>query len=367
MTSDSPNSFSILLVDDKMENLISLQRMLEGDNRCFHLATSGNEALKTVLRNNDIGLILLDVQMPEMDGFEVARLLQLNPKTRDISIIFVTAINKEEQNVIRGFTAGAVDYLSKPLDVNVTRAKVNVFEKLYFSRQELKNALAEKDKINKQLERFTYMVAHDLKSPLAGAISLLSMISEEDCVQQSPEMKDQMGTVLSATNHLTEMISAILDYARQNDTTETTETVDINLLITDISKLLFPPPNIRIVADGTLPVITAPRLKLQRIFQNLISNAIKYNDKANGLIAVGATDKGNFYEFYVKDNGPGMQQRDTDRVFRLFERLDYNGKEEGSGIGLNIFKMLVEEQGGKVWAESEPGQGSIFYFLWRKI
>lgn len=367
MTADPLDQFSILLVDDKMENLISLQRMLEGDNRCFYLATSGNEALKTVLRNSDIGLILLDVQMPEMDGFEVARLLQLNPRTRDIAIIFVTAINKEEQNVIRGFTAGAVDYLSKPLDVNVTRAKVNVFEKLYFSRKELKDAIAEKEKINKQLERFTYMVAHDLKSPLAGAISLLAMIREEECIQQSPEIKEQMSTVLSAANHLTEMIAAILDYARQNETNGITEMVDVNSLISDIARLLFPPPNIHIVAEGSLPVMMANRLKLQRIFQNLISNAIKYNDKPDGWIVIGVTDRDEFYEFYVKDNGPGMQQRDTDRVFRLFERLDDHAKEEGSGIGLNIFKMLVEEQGGKVWAESQPGQGSVFYFLWRKI
>lgn len=367
MTSELSQHFSILLVDDKMENLISLQRLLEAGNRCFYRATSGNEALKTVLRNNDIGLILLDVQMPEMDGFEVARLLQLNPKTRDIAIIFVTAINKEEQNVIRGFTTGAVDYLSKPLDVNVTRAKVNVFEKLYFSRLELKNAIAEKEKINKQLERFTYMVAHDLKSPLAGAISLLSMINEEDCIQRSPEIKDQMSTVLSATHHLTEMIIAILDYARQTDNADTMERVDVNQLITDIARLLFLPAHIRIHAEGLLPVVTTRRLKLQRVFQNLISNAIKYNDKKDGRIAVGVADQGEFYEFYVNDNGPGLQQRDTDRVFRLFERLDYHGEEEGSGIGLNIFKMLVEEQGGKVWVTSEPGQGSTFYFLWRKI
>ncbi|MBC9929690.1 sensor histidine kinase [Chitinophaga qingshengii] len=366
MINKLPPHFSILLVDDKMENLISLQRMLEGDNRRFYSATSGNEALKIVLRNNDIGLILLDVQMSEMDGFEVARLLQLNPKTRDIAIIFVTAINKDEQNVIRGFTTGAVDYLSKPLDVNVTRAKVNVFEKLYFSRLELKNVIAEKEKINKQLERFTYMVAHDLKSPLAGAISLLSMINEEDCIQQSPEIKDQMSTVLSATHHLTEMIVGILDDARQTNNADIAELVDVNLLITDITRLLFPPAHIRIHTEGPLPVVTARRLKLQRIFQNLLSNAIKYNDKTDGRIAVGVADQGEFYEFYVKDNGPGLQQRDTDRVFRLFERLDYHGDEEGSGIGLNIFKMLVEEQGGKVWVTSEPGQGSTFYFLWRK-
>ncbi|WP_212003384.1 ATP-binding protein [Chitinophaga sp. HK235] len=366
MTDEPQNSFTILLVDDKMENLISLQHMLEEDNRVFLQATSGNEALKMVLKNNHIGLILLDVQMPEMDGFEVARLLQLNPKTRDISIIFVTAINKEEQNVIRGFSAGAVDYLYKPLNVNVTRAKVNVFEKLYFSQQDLKQLIAEKEKINKQLERFMYIVAHDLKSPLAGAISLLSIMSEDENVQASPELKDYMDTVMGAARHLSAMITSILDYARRSDTESMEETVDVQLLITDVTRLLFPPAHIQIITRGTLPTVAANRLKLQQVFQNLISNAIKYNDKTTGLITVGAAEKEEFYEFYVKDNGPGMEKRDTDRVFRLFERLDYNREEEGTGIGLNIFKMLVEEQGGKVWVESEPGLGSTFYFQWRR-
>src|SRR3954464_482111 len=130
--------FTILLVDDRMENLLSLEQMLLAENRTFIQATSGNEALKQVLKNEDIGLIMLDVQMPDMDGFEVARLLKANPKTKDISIIFVTAINKDESYVLRGFEKGGVDYLSKPLDINVTRAKVDVFERLYFYQRELR-------------------------------------------------------------------------------------------------------------------------------------------------------------------------------------------------------------------------------------
>src|SRR5687768_16802138 len=106
--------FTILLVDDRPENLISLEEILQTDNRIFLKASSGNEALKILLKNPQIGLVLLDVQMPEMDGFEVARLIKMNPKTQDISIIFVTAISKEEQYVLKGFNEGAVDYLHKP-------------------------------------------------------------------------------------------------------------------------------------------------------------------------------------------------------------------------------------------------------------
>ena len=133
--------FTILLVDDRPENLISLEALLSGDGRRFIKANSGNEALRLVLKNEDIGLIMLDVQMPDMDGFEVARILKSNSKTKEISIIFVTAINKEERHVLQGFKEGAVDYLQKPLDVNVTLAKVDVFEKLYFYQHDLKTSL----------------------------------------------------------------------------------------------------------------------------------------------------------------------------------------------------------------------------------
>lgn len=361
-----PKTFTILLVDDKPENLVSLEHMLEGDNRVILKAGSGNDALKTVLRQDDIGLIMLDVQMPDMDGYEVARLLQTNPKTKDISIIFVTAINKDEQYVMRGFEEGAVDYLSKPLDVNVTRAKVSVFEKLYHYQYELKEAMIEKEKVNKQLERFMYVVAHDLKSPLSGAIGLLALINEDERIQNAPDLKEYMKIVLGATNHLTEMITSMLEYTRQSDVEQTIEEVNVHELVEQLSKLLFPPANIHIDTMGTLPVLHTNKLKLQQVFQNLISNAIKYNDKKEGMITIGGTDKGEFYEFYVKDNGPGVAKRDTDRIFRLFERLDNDGRGEGTGIGLNIFKLLVEEQGGKVWVDSQPGEGSTFYFLWRQ-
>lgn len=138
-TNNQLPEFLILLVDDRSENLISLEEILAQPGRRFLKANSGNEALKTVLKNEQIGLIMLDVQMPDMDGFEVARLLKSNTKSKDIAIIFVTAISKDEQYVLKGFEEGAVDYLQKPLDINVTRAKVNVFERLYHTQTRLKN------------------------------------------------------------------------------------------------------------------------------------------------------------------------------------------------------------------------------------
>src|SRR5690349_10971101 len=141
MGSETPQEkFTILIADDRIENIISLEEILRSENRNFLRAQSGNEALRQAIKNDNIGLIMLDIQMPGMDGFEVAKLLKGNSNTKNISIIFVTASNNEEQFILKGFEHGAVDYLQKPLNENLTKAKVNVFERLYFYQQGLKKA-----------------------------------------------------------------------------------------------------------------------------------------------------------------------------------------------------------------------------------
>lgn len=365
-----PEKFTILLVDDRPENLISLEEILAQDGRVFIKATSGNEALRQALRNDQIGLIMLDVQMPDMDGFEVAKLLKSNPKTRDISIIFVTALSTEDQYVLKGFKEGAVDYLQKPLNSNVTKAKVNVFEKLYFYQRNLKNTVAELDKINKQLERFIYIVAHDLKSPLTGLIAALSYLEmrHEDGHSIEKEALEYIGLSKSAAYYMSGMISELLEYSRQSVGQQPVESVNTRELVGQIAQLLFPPHHIQISTIDPMPTLKTRRLKLQQVFQNLISNAIKYSDKANGLIEIGCEDKGNCVEFFVRDNGPGISEDDQAVIFKLFQRGGNKSatQESSTGVGLNILKMLVEEQGGTIRIVSSPGQGSTFFFNWMK-
>ena len=358
--------FTILIVDDKTENRISLEAMLADENRIFIHAANGNEALRQVLKHEEIGLIMLDVQMPDMDGFEVASLIRNNPRTRHLSIIFVTAINKETPYVLKGFEEGAVDYLSKPLDVPVTRAKVNVFERLYGYQQELKQALSEKQRVNEQLERFMYVVAYDLKSPLAGISSLLDYIRTFPAISGSAELTTYMDMCSDAAGHLGEMIHAILEYARSADFGQRKETVQTGELARQVANLLYPPPHITIQINDGLPSLHTNRLKLQQVLQNLLSNAIKHNDKKQGVIEVGVTGpQAGYYEFYVKDNGPGIAKEDQARIFHLFETAG-KGRHDTThtGIGLNLSKMFVEEQGGSLGVRSEPGNGSTFYFTW---
>lgn len=366
-TKKTERNLTILLVDDREENLISLEMMLEADNRKFIKAGSGNEALKILLKNNDIGLIMLDVQMPDMDGFEVARILKSSPKTRDISIIFVTAINKEEHYVLKGFEEGAVDYLQKPLDVNITRAKVRVFEHLYHYQSQLRTSLLEIEKVNKQLERFSYTISHDLKSPLAGIATLLSAMEYEMDLSADPDMEKKILMMQKAVSHSCGMIEQVLQYSRNSIQHQHKERVEVHEMVSEIGRLLFPPEHIHINIVDKLPVILTQKIKLQQVFQNLISNAIKYNDKAEGIIEIGIERSKGDHCFYVKDNGPGITEDQQARLFDLFSTTTNTSVtgESSTGVGLNLLKMLVSEQGGNIWMEhNASGSGCTFFFEW---
>lgn len=357
--------FTILLVDDQVEDLVSLEQMLLTENRVFLRAASGNEALREVLGNEDIGLIILDMQMPDMDGFEVAKLLKLNPKTRDISIIFVTPANTGDYYEFKGLEKGAVDYLPKPLERSKTRAKVDIFERLYLCQHELKRTLKDKELINGQLERFMHAVAHDLKSPLSGIIGLLQLIREDEKVYTSAFLAEYTELAIKATYELTDMITAIMDYSHEHRWSHTEENVDVKELLQHLIRLLFPPVELKIRIEEGMPVIRTNRQKLQQVFHSLLSNAIKNGDRPGAEIVIGGRPDGVFHEFFVRDNGPGMEEKDNERVFRLFERMDSSDR-KGASVGLNILKLLVETQGGKLWVDSAPCKGSTFYFQWRR-
>jgi two-component system sensor histidine kinase/response regulator len=356
---------NILLVDDKNENLISLESILDDPKRNLIKAHSGNEALKIAFEE-DIAVILLDVQMPEMDGFEVARILKENPKTKDIAVIFVTAISKEEKYTLQGYEEGAVDYLHKPLDINIVKAKVAVFEKLYRSKKELKIYVEKTQQINKQLDEFVYIVSHDLKAPLRGLSSVTSFLEDELGADLKPEVRDLLEMVKSRTVRMQNLIDGILHYSRMANNKTEKETVKLSEVITNIIDLLSVPNHVRIEYPDKLPVLFDEKIKLHEVFQNLISNAIKYNNKEKAEVKIASVDKGNHYEFSIMDNGIGIKEEHFDKIFGVFQTLQSKDKQESTGIGLTIVKKIIEQQGGKVWIESKIGEGSTFRFTWNK-
>ena len=356
---------NILIVDDHPANLLSIESFLTEEGRNIIKASSGNEALQIAL-STDIALMLLDVQMPEMDGFEVARLLKENARTKHISILFITALSKDEKYTMQGYEEGAVDYLYKPLDINLVKAKVGVFEELYRQRIELHESNDKLIKANKYLDEFVYIVSHDLKAPLRGLASLCSFLDDELKDSKSDEVNELMNLIKSRTIRMQHLIEGILHYSRMAHAKSEKEEIDVNDLIVNAIDLLVLPENIKIEVVDNLPFLEAERIKLHEVFQNLISNSIKYNDKPNGHIRVSYKTFPNWFEFVVEDNGCGIKSEHFDRVFGIFQTLKTNDQGDSTGIGLTIVKRIVEEQGGKIWIESEYGKGTKFCFTWNK-
>lgn len=362
----SKSLVNILLVDDRPENLISLESMLENSSRNIIKATSGNEALKYALEM-EIALILLDVQMPDMDGFEVARLLKENSRTRDISIIFVTALSKDEKYTMQGYQEGAVDYLHKPLDYNLVQAKVNVFEKLFLQQKELKLTNDKLVSTNKQLDEFVYVVSHDLKAPLRGLSSLATFLEDELGDNPRQEAIDLINMMKSRTGRLQGLIDGILHYSRMGNISDSKEMFSVKELVNSIIDLLAAPSNVRFEIADHLPEVNADRIKLHEVFQNLISNGIKYNNKDEAIIRIDFQEFPEYFEFAVHDNGVGIKEEHQEKIFGIFQTLVPKDKVESTGIGLTIVKKIVEQQGGKVIVSSKYGEGSTFRFRWNKL
>ncbi|OKL39708.1 sensor histidine kinase [Pontibacter flavimaris] len=376
----------ILLVDDKPENLVSLESLLseEDDHISYLFAHSGEEALKIALQE-ELALILLDVQMPGMNGYEVARYLRDISKTRDIPIIFVTAIAQQETHVIEGFEAGAVDFLFKPLHPSITRAKVAAFVRFYLQRKELERAnketkelnqqleervqkrTRELTKVNKDLDNFVYTASHDLKAPINNIEGLMTALKEtleekvpglQDVTPIIDMINDAVGRFKNTLLDLTEV--AKLQYEEQ---AAEPESVSFKEILEDVKvyiKDLIQKYDATIVDDFTAaPEIIFFRKNLRSILYNLVSNSIKYSspDRKPEIILTTAV-VGDYTLLTVRDNGLGLRKQDQDKVFGMFKRL--HAHVEGSGVGLAIVKRIIENCDGKIEFESELGVGSEF-------
>jgi len=232
--------------------------------------------------------------------------------------------------------------------------------------RELEAKVAERtedlNKSNKELEDFAYIVSHDLKAPLRGINELSEWISEDYSDKLDKEGKENLNMLQERTSKMNDMIQGILEYSRVGRTEEKAEQVDLNELVKTLIELLTPPDNIKITIENELPEYTADKTRLTQLFENLISNAIKYIDKPGGLIKIGCAEEGNEWKFSVSDNGPGIEAKYFDKIFKIFHVLGSTPKDGSTGIGLTIVKKIIDLYEGKIWVESEIGKGTIFYF-----
>ncbi|HKB60603.1 MAG TPA: ATP-binding protein [Gallionellaceae bacterium] len=227
-------------------------------------------------------------------------------------------------------------------------------------REEL---MREVESANEELRNFAYVVSHDLKAPLRAIGSLADWISTDYADKFDEEGKEHLRLLMSRVRRMDGLIEGILLYSRVGRVKEAVVPVDLNQLVDKVVAMLAPPANIAITVAHPLPTVMIEPTRIQQVFQNLISNAIKYMDKAEGRIHIACGPEGHHHwKFSVADNGPGIRQQHFDKIFQLFQTLAPRDRVESSGVGLALVKKIVEMYGGRVWLESAVGEGSTFYF-----
>ncbi|MDH5602735.1 MAG: response regulator [Cyclobacteriaceae bacterium] len=354
------DNLPILIVDDLPENLLALKKVLTMHGHEVETAISGEEALRKCLKQQ-FDLFILDVQMPGMDGFELATHLKGAKKTKDIPIIFVTAISREDHHVKTGYETGAIDYLFKPLNTNLLNLKVSSFLQVRRQQKVLEFLMEELEEKNKELMQFSYMVSHDLKNPLWGIGGLLECIGEE-LVDPGEETKEFLMLAKSKVLHMEKLISGLLEYSKAGTEKLKMEDIEMDKLIEVVISNTPVPDSFTISVSPDMPTIHGYKLLLQQVLANLISNAIKHNDKEKGLLHITQTNGNGLYTFRISDNGPGVPNNLKERIFDLFQTGGSHDTLDSTGIGLSITRKLINKHRGEVWVEDGESGGSVFCF-----
>jgi len=384
------SKINLLIVDDRQENIIALEALLNRNDINIITTTSPNEALR-ICWEKEIAIALVDVQMPEMNGFELVEILKNNARTQDILIIFVTAISTEAKYAIKGLTAGAVDYLYKPLDPYITSAKVDSFIHLVKTQLEIKAKNQELERIQVDLikakedaeqgkrakESFMANMSHEIRTPINGIIGLVHLLNQEAL---SENQKEIVGLLDISSNSLLGVINDILDLSKIEAGKYTISFGETNIreLATQASNLLNIKAlekkiGLKLIIDEKMPkYIIADSLRLNQIFMNLLSNAVKFTNEGEVTFKLEVLEnKGtnSLLRFSVIDTGIGIPEENIKTIFQSFEQAEnvHTRVYGGTGLGLSIVKKLAELKGGDLAVKSELGVGSTFSFTkWYK-
>jgi signal transduction histidine kinase len=404
----SEEQVNLLLVDDRPENLLALEAILEPLGQCLIRANSGPEALKHVLAD-EFAAILLDVQMPGMNGFEVAEIIKSRERSRTIPIIFLSAINKEDAYVFKGYSMGAVDYVFKPFNPDVLRSKVAVFVDLYLKQREIQRqadqlregqkrelelehrtsmleaearSAAKLSQMNEELHRrqlaleqamgarnrFYASMSHELRTPINAVIGYSTLMLDNIYGPLNAKQKEGLQRSLRAARHLLELVNDVLDLSK----------IEAGKIELALQPVMFPAliedlfVTVRPLADeygssltlemATEPfnIVSDPR-RVRQILLNLLSNAIKFGEgKPIQVVCKRTDDKG--VQLEVVDQGVGIAKDDIARIFEEFVQVS-ESKQPGTGLGLPISRRLAQLLDGSLTVHSLPGQGSAFRLI----
>jgi signal transduction histidine kinase len=376
------------MVDDEPKNLMALDAVLAGMGHELVKAHSGKEALRCLMKD-DFAVILLDVQMPEMDGFETASLIRSREKTRYTPIIFLTAVGKSESEMFHGYEVGAVDYMLKPFAPQILRYKVAVLVELHLKGEEILNLNAqlrelntgleqrvrertasleqrgrELERSNQELAQFASVASHDLQEPLRTMATYLQLFKNGAHAQLDARDEEYLGIVLDSAQRMRQLINDLLAFSQVDSEEQGLLPVDCAVLVHRVLAQLQALIDERgaSIRVGPLPTVPARPQLLGQVFLNLIGNALKFYKGGPPKIEIGSETRGAEQVFWVRDHGIGISPEYFEMIFKLFRRLHTRDEYPGSGLGLSLCKKIVEKHGGRIWVESELGQGATFYF-----
>jgi signal transduction histidine kinase len=385
LTGHDGDRVNVLLVDDQPANLLALEAMLQDLGQNLVKAGSGREALKWLL-TNDCAVILLDVKMPDMDGFETAELIRQRDRSRHTPIIFLTAADRTHTHAMRGYAIGAVDYLVKPVVPEFVRSKVAVFVELAKTAELLRQQtgrlraseqaareladtratlVADLEQKNRELETFSYTVSHDLRAPLRRIESFGRALAETQTDRLDDEGQRYLARIRSCSQEMAQLIDDVLYLSRVARADLRRQEVDLSALAHAIIDRLREADSDRVVDVRIRPGLVAEGDgQLLRIaLENLLENAWKFTTRQpEPRIELGVTHVPGEPAYYVRDNGAGFDMSYAERLFTPFQRLHLSSEFPGTGIGLATVQRIVYRHGGRIWAEGSVGQGATFHF-----
>lgn len=411
---------NLLLVDDEARNLDVLETILDSPEYKLVRAQNAEDALKALVQDT-FAVVILDIRMPTMSGIELAQLIKQRPKTQHLPIIFLTAYYQEDEQVLRGYGAGAVDYLSKPCNPEILRSKVAVFVDLYRKTRALELEIAERRAAetrvrdlntqlakrvaelaaaNTELEAFSYSVSHDLRAPLRQIMAFVHSLQKNLRGQITPAAAEYISLIETSITRMGRLIDDLLEFSRVGRTQLVEAPVNTRHLVDQAVQLLMPAADTRNIEwhIEPLPEVRGDAAMLRQVWASLLDNALKFTrPREHTRIQIGCRTPGssefrvpssesynselgtnnsqqnkehgtrnselnNEYIFYVRDNGVGFDPRYADKLFGVFQRLHARTEFEGTGIGLANVRRIINRHGGRAWAESTPGSGATFYF-----
>jgi signal transduction histidine kinase len=362
----------ILIVDDTPENLISLKKVLEKHNFEVDTASSGEEALKKVLRNEYV-LIILDVQMPGMDGFEVAEAISGYSKAKETAIIFLSAVNTEVKFITKGYSSGGLDYITKPVDMGILLLKVKTFYRIYEQSRkliEIQNALLEEIEFRKQAEHkkdeFISIASHELKTPLTSVKGYVQLLERSIDKGDKETIKKHLQKAQVQLEKLNELIADLLDISKIESGKLKFNKQFFNLedLLHNIIEIMHQSnPEFTITKVGRAEeLIYGDEMRIEQVIINFLTNAIKYSPGTSEIKIFVKTDNGKLY-VGIRDYGIGIAPEQQKSVFEKFFRVEETALHfQGLGIGLYISAEIIRRHGGEVGVLSTIGEGSEFYF-----